>query len=73
MRSPDEYEAAFYSDTTNANLDITVKVEKQILEPPMNLGILTLRFRRVGISNNGGLRAVSHRLRKQICRALPVA
>jgi hypothetical protein len=26
MRSPDEYEAAFYADTTNANLDTTVKV-----------------------------------------------
>jgi len=26
MRSPDEYEAAFYADTTNANPDTTVKV-----------------------------------------------
>ena len=26
MRSPDEYEAAFYAGTTNANLDTTVKV-----------------------------------------------
>jgi putative transposase len=26
MRSPDEYEAGFYADTTNANLDTTVKV-----------------------------------------------
>jgi len=26
MHSPDEYEAAFYADTTNANLDTTVKV-----------------------------------------------
>jgi putative transposase len=26
MRSPDEYEAAFYADTTNDNLDTTVKV-----------------------------------------------
>ncbi|HEX6759223.1 MAG TPA: IS3 family transposase [Propionibacteriaceae bacterium] len=26
MRSPDEYEAAFYADNTNANLDTTVKV-----------------------------------------------
>jgi putative transposase len=26
MRSPDEYETAFYADTTNANLDTTVKV-----------------------------------------------
>jgi putative transposase len=26
MRSPDEYEAAFYADTTNANLDTPVKV-----------------------------------------------
>jgi hypothetical protein len=26
MRSPDEYEAAFYADTTNANLNTTVKV-----------------------------------------------
>jgi len=26
MRSPDEYEAAFYADTTNPNLDTTVKV-----------------------------------------------
>jgi hypothetical protein len=26
MRSPDEYEAAFRADTTNANLDTIVKV-----------------------------------------------
>jgi hypothetical protein len=26
MRSPDEYEAAFYADPTNANLDTPVKV-----------------------------------------------
>jgi transposase InsO family protein len=26
MRSPNEYEAAFYADTTNPNLDTTVKV-----------------------------------------------
>jgi len=26
MRSPNEYEAAFYAETTNANLDTTVKV-----------------------------------------------
>jgi hypothetical protein len=26
MRSPDEYEAAFYADTQNPNLDTTVKV-----------------------------------------------
>jgi transposase InsO family protein len=26
MRSPDEHEAAFYADTTNTNLDATVKV-----------------------------------------------
>jgi len=26
MRSPDEYEAAFYADTTNANPDTLVKV-----------------------------------------------
>ena len=26
MRSPDEHEAAFYADTTNANPDTTVKV-----------------------------------------------
>jgi putative transposase len=26
MRSPDEYEAAFYADTTNVHLDTTVKV-----------------------------------------------
>ena len=26
MCSPDEYEAAFYADTTNANLDTIVKV-----------------------------------------------
>lgn len=26
MCSPDEYEAAFYADTTNANLDTTAKV-----------------------------------------------
>ena len=26
MRSPDEYEAAFYADITNANLGTTVKV-----------------------------------------------
>ena len=31
MRSPDEYEAAFYADTTNANLDITVKVGNHLL------------------------------------------
>ena len=30
MRSPDEYEAA-YADTTNANLDITVKVGNHLL------------------------------------------
>jgi hypothetical protein len=72
MRNPDEYEAAFYADTTNANLDITVKVGNHLLnsnEP----GDPDTEVSARGDCNNGGRRSVSRRLRKQICRALPVA